>query len=240
METAAGTERLIVPDQPSVRGLDAQEDSGVLTVNPLGSLLRRCVVRIDGDGEFSGSGFLVAPGEVLTCAHVAHGRDALTGTWGGTSYPAEVSAALPELAEDDPAAGFYPLPDVALLRLIDPPEEHPCVRFDLGEPALGPPADVLHLAAHTIGEHQGGTLVASGAALEYEGPLVEQGFRLFKFKGGQIVGGYSGGPLLNPRTGGVCALVDSSRGEREDLGGFGVPLSGFLGRIDGLAERERQ
>jgi hypothetical protein len=195
------------------------------------------VVRIDGDGEFLGSGFLVAPGEVLTCAHVVHGRDALTVTWGGSNYQAEISTALPKLAKDDPAARFYPLPDVALLRLVNPPQEHPCVRFDLVEPALGPPPDVLHLAAHTIGEHQGGTLVASGATLEYEGPLFEQGFRLLKLKGGQIVGGYSGGPLLNTRTGGVCALVDSSRGERDDLGGFGVPLSGFLDRIDGLAKR---
>ena len=137
MEPAAGIERLIVLDQPAVGGLDAQDDSALLTVNPLGSLLRRCVVRVAGDGEFSGSGFLVAPGQVPSCAHVVHGRGGLTVAWGGTTHQAAVSAALPELAKDDPAARFYPLPDVALLRLMDPPREHPCVRVDLGEPALG-------------------------------------------------------------------------------------------------------
>ena len=87
METASGTERPIARDQPSVRGLDAQEDSGLLTVNPLGSLLRGCVVRVEGDGEFSGSGFLVAPGEVLTCAHVVHGRDAFDRHLGRSHLP---------------------------------------------------------------------------------------------------------------------------------------------------------
>ena len=36
METAAGTERLIVLDQPAVGGLRAQDDSGVLTVKSVG------------------------------------------------------------------------------------------------------------------------------------------------------------------------------------------------------------
>ena len=35
------------------------------------TLLGRCVVRIDDGGAFRGSGFFVAPGEVLTCVSPA-------------------------------------------------------------------------------------------------------------------------------------------------------------------------
>ena len=51
--------------------------------------------------------------------------------------------------------------------------------------------------------------------------------------------GDSGGPLLNLRTGRVCALVDSSRNERSDLGGFGIPVAEFLKQLPGLADRNR-
>jgi hypothetical protein len=111
------------------------------------------------------------------------------------------------------------------------------VRLDPTEPVAGPQPDVLRLDAFTVGEHAAGAVVHSSATLEYEGPFQEGSWRLFKLKGGQVIGGYSGGPLLNTRTGAVCALGDSSRGERSDLGGFGVPLSAFLDQLDELRER---
>jgi S1-C subfamily serine protease len=88
--------------------------------NPLPALLRRCVVRIEGDGRFRGTGFFVAPGEVLTCAHVVHGADEIKARWaGGPPLPATVVKSLPTLAVGDPDSAFYPLPDVALLVLMD-------------------------------------------------------------------------------------------------------------------------
>jgi len=48
---------------------------------PLAALLSRCVVRVDCDGDFRGSGFFVTPTEVLTCAHVVHGAGAISVTW---------------------------------------------------------------------------------------------------------------------------------------------------------------
>jgi hypothetical protein len=198
---------------------------------------RQCVIPVYGDGEFSGTGFLVAPGEVLTCAHVVHGVSEITVQWHGVGFSASVVQALPALEAGDPAARFYPLPDVALLRLADPPPDHACVRLDPTEPVTGSQPDVLRLDAFTVGEHASGAVVHSSATLEYEGPFQEGSWRLLKLKGGQVIGGYSGGPLFHHRTGGVCGLVDSSREEHSDLGGFGVPVSAFLDQLDGLRER---
>jgi hypothetical protein len=175
---------------------------------------------------------------VVTCAHVVHGGQAITVTGAdGTSYPAQVASPL--LAADDPKARFYPLPDVALLRVAGLPAGHPCVRFDLAEPVTTPRPDVFRLDAHTKGEHAEDAVVHSGAAPEFEGPALEDGWRLYKLRAGQVVGGFSGGPLLNRRTGGVCAMVDSSRGERTDLGGFGIPNRRCAGRTAWAAGAQR-
>lgn len=205
--------------------------------NPLAAALRRCVVRLEEHGTVLGTGFFIASGEVLTCAHVVHGHDEVTAVWAGATYVVIERLAVPPLAVGDPAASFYPLPDVALLRLAVPPEDHPCVGLDLAEPASGRAPDLLRLDGFTVGEHSPAAVVMTGATVEYEGPLDEHGSRLFKLKGGQVLGGFSGAPLLNTRTGAVCAVVESSRGQHGALGGFAVPLGDFLDRFPGLPER---
>lgn len=207
---------------------------------PLHSLLARCVVRLDGDGEFRGTGFFVAPGEILTCAHVVHRCTTITATWEGGSSSAMVVAALPDLPGDDRRAQFYPYPDVAVLRLDEPPPGCPCVRLDAAAPAVGPPADVLMTIAWTMDEYRPETAELTTATFEYEGPLRPTGELLLKLKNGQVAHGFSGGPLVNLRTGGVCAAVDSTRDSRSDLGGFGVPLSGFLSELAGIDRRNQE
>lgn len=56
-------------------------------VDPLLELFAQCVVRVDVDGSFAGSGFYIAPGEVLTCAHVVHGGKAITVGEGWAANP---------------------------------------------------------------------------------------------------------------------------------------------------------
>jgi hypothetical protein len=64
-----------------------------------------------------------------------------------------------------------------------------------------------------------------------------------KFKAGQVKPGMSGSPLLNIRTGAVCAILVSTRGRQSSLGGYGIPVStivacpGFrdLGRMNASA-----
>jgi tetratricopeptide (TPR) repeat protein len=220
-----------------LRALSAQVASGVHP-NPLVELLARCVVTIaDGSGVFRGTGFFVAPGEVITCAHVIQGLDTVAVAWELTLTSAVAETILPALDVDDPASRFHPLPDIALLQLVSPPKGHPCVWLDSSEPATGPPADVLRISAFTIGEHAGGQLARSSATTEFEGPFDEGGSRALKLSAGRIIGGFSGAPLLNVRSGAVCGVVESSRGEHGEHGGFGVSVGGFIDQLPGLAER---
>ncbi|MCW7990772.1 hypothetical protein XF35_37335 [Streptomyces platensis subsp. clarensis] len=81
-----------------------------------------------------GSGVLIAPGWVLTCAHVlaaSDGRRRDTGpdgvfgvTFGGRVVPARLAY---DLSRPDPDAGpAVARADLALVRLLDPETEHPC------------------------------------------------------------------------------------------------------------------
>ncbi|USA01330.1 serine protease [Streptomyces lydicamycinicus] len=81
-----------------------------------------------------GSGVLIAPGWVLTCAHVlaaSDGRRRETGpdgvfgvTFDGRVVPARLAY---DLSRPDPAAGPAAVrADLALVQLLDPATEHPC------------------------------------------------------------------------------------------------------------------
>ena len=201
--------------------------------NPLLELLADCVVRIDCEGAFAATGFFVAPGEILTCAHVVHGCERPSVSWAGEQRAVAAVEAVPDLAPDDETAAFYPLPDLALLALEDA-FEHPCVL--LGERL--PAADVVvRLCAFTKGEHAAGAVARSAASTVYEGSLTEDEETLLKLRDGQILGGFSGGPLLDVGGGAVCGVVESSRDARSALGGFGVPVASVLATFDGLKDR---
>jgi len=213
---------------------------GLSDAAPLAALLSRCVVRIDCDGVFRGSGFFVTPAEVLTCAHVVHGATAISVAWDAGRSAAVIVEKLPRLDIGDARERFFPFPDVALLRLANPAGGQPCVLLEPTLPAAGAAADVLRLAAWTADEYAPDSVVLTSATFESEGPLFPDGDLLLKLKNGQVARGFSGGPLLNMRTGGVCGLVDSTRNARSALGGFGVPLTGFLGSLPGLMSRNRE
>ncbi|MEU8996419.1 trypsin-like peptidase domain-containing protein [Streptomyces caniferus] len=84
-------------------------------------------------GRSWGSGVLIAPGWVLTCAHVlaaSDGRRRDTGpdgifgvAFGGRVVPARL---VYDLSRPDPDAGPAVRADLALVRLLDPETEHPC------------------------------------------------------------------------------------------------------------------
>jgi tetratricopeptide (TPR) repeat protein len=207
--------------------------------NPLLARLQRCVVRIDADAEFLGTGFFVSPGELITCAHVVHGIDAVSLTGEEWSGKAEVRQRAPDLPPDAGEARFYPLPDLALLQVVEPCEPHPCVRLSSDLPRAGLAADVLHLAAWTRNEHSPGKVNTSSAAVEYVGPVKDAELPLLKLAKGLVLRGYSGCPALNLQTGSVCAVIDSTRSETSELGGFGVPVSALEIEFPGLAERNR-
>jgi hypothetical protein len=203
--------------------------------NPLLSLLRKCVVRIDCDGEFSGSGFFVAHGEILTCAHVIDGAGEITVTGSGWELPASVVAREPPESDDARNDVFHPLPDIALLRVDGLADPHPTVRLEVDVPAGGEEPDVLHLSAFSRDVYEAGGVERDGASLDFEESFGDLG--LLKLKEGQVVRGFSGCPALNTRTGAVCGLIDSTRKETDDLGGFAVPMAVVASEFPGLLER---
>jgi len=209
-------------------------------VDPILPLFRQCVVRVDVEGEFRGTGFFVTSDEVVTCAHVVHRAGSVTVAGRDRDSKAEVLLCVPELAEDDPQAGFYPFPDLALLRVEEPPDSQPCVLLDAAEPSAASRPDVLGLYGYSLGEYRGGEVAPSPAAVDYKGPLDSGGERLLKLGDDQVLRGYSGCPALNLRTGGVCAVIDSTRDAKQDLGGFGVPVAAFERALPGVLERNRE
>lgn len=201
--------------------------------NPLISLLEECVVRIECDGEFGGSGFFVAPGEVLTCAHVlAEGKPIAVGQHDWESE-ATLIAAVPPLAQAS-EPGSFPFPDLALLRLSDAPASHPCAGLSDEMPAAGAEADLLRLSAYSRDAHRPG-VEHNGGTVVFEGPFGD--FGMLKLREGQVLLGFSGSPVLNLRTGKVCGVIDSTRDKESDLGGFAIPISLAAKEFEGLLER---
>jgi hypothetical protein len=167
-------------------------------------LLRQCTLRIAISGRTGhvGTGFFVAPGLILTCAHVIKDRQSgsIEVSWNGKSYPAQLTK-------------YEPDPDLALLS-IDL-KEHPCVLLD----EAATPFDSLYSYGYTD-SYPGG----ESATFSLEGRGGDERGHL-KFKSGQVRPGLSGAPLLNTRTGGVCGIVRWSRDRGTDLGGRAIPTT---------------
>jgi hypothetical protein len=177
-------------------------------------LLPDCTVRIDVGGGPKGSGFFVVPGVVVTCAHVIESQQLMPGdtdpaievvTPAGEHHPVHVKKVWPPDAED-----------VALLHLVTP-FDHPCVLLASGLQARDP----LHSFGFPENHPEGVPTTLDAEGFTGNGKLV-------KFKEGQVRGGMSGSPVLNVRTGAVCAMVKRSIDPGRDAGGYGVRVETLL------------
>ena len=173
-------------------------------VQSLYELLRSCTVRLSVPKKTQGTGFFVAPGFILTCAHVVQEAQrtgiVVDAYWNDQTYPAQT--------KDVRAT---PYPDIALLQVNL--TSHPCVY--LSEEAK--PFDRLYCYGYPDDYPNG-----DSATLDCEGWTDEQQ-PLLKLKQGQIRPGLSGAPLLNMRTQRVCGLVKRTRDRETDLGGRAIP-----------------
>jgi hypothetical protein len=193
----------------------------------LDELLRACTIRIKVDAS-TGTGFFVAPGLVLTCAHVveaARTKDAPINTfWRNDACMGHLEAYAPK-----------EYPDLALLDVET--KGHPCVYFDESTWV----ADEMYSFGYPT-EYAGG----DSALFVYEGPAWEHESesqpdkQYLRLKSAQALPGFSGAPLLNRRTGGVCGILKRSRDVSSDLGGRGVPTSVILEWRPELRELQRQ
>lgn len=173
----------------------------------LDGLVRAALVTVHGtNGEPRGSGFFVAPGLVLTAGHVIYGRadKALEVRFPGGFSRAEVMWSIQD--ED----GL----DLALLRLVEP-LEHPCVR--LSDRRLGP-GDALWAYGFSMRSETTAHTMWNGT-FSYQG---REG-SAWRMTGDTLPMGSSGGPVVDPVGGGVCAVVTAKH--TSVPGGLASPLS---------------
>jgi Effector-associated domain 7/Trypsin-like peptidase domain len=183
-------------------------------------ILEDCCLRVVGMS--GGSGFFVTPGLLLTCSHVVGGMTTdIQVTWNDRNETASVV----ENASD-------PDDDIALLALnvID----HQCVRlgtnFDSDDELFG----CGYPASRA-------TPQMDGFKAQYESStrLDKPGRYLIKFRNGQVLPGYSGGPLLDERTGDVIGVITETRDQRLNLGGWAVPIEFIFNRWPWIGEKNK-
>ncbi|MFE4668951.1 trypsin-like peptidase domain-containing protein [Streptomyces sp. NPDC056716] len=183
-----------------------------------------------GAGEMWGSGFLVAPGWALTCAHVLLGRVGEAGEdefrvrgpglHDGRPVAARLEASLYEGdigAEPDDWTVLPVEQDLALVRLTDPAVRHECVWLsDRSDHPLGEDRTV-----YGYRPAEGGAASAwygQATVSSQDGPY---GLRLGPSN--LFPEGVSGGPVLDSATGAVVAVIKSRRAEQ--TGGLSLAVS---------------
>lgn len=160
-------------------------------------LLRLCTLRISVPGRTGhGTGFFVAPGCILTCAHVVKAalanNDMVEVFWEGQPHPARIM----QLVLDA---------DLVLLQ-VDL-KGHPCVLLSQEEM----PFDPLYSYGYP-------DKPAGGDAVTFTLEKAGDRDRQLKFTAGQVRPGLSGAPILNVRTGLVCGVIQLTRDRASDLG----------------------
>ncbi len=185
-------------------------------------LLQRCAVKIIVPGQRGwGTGFSVAPRQILTCFHVI--KNAPNGR---VSVSWETQEKVAEATIDKYDEGL----DIALLTLTHWGDDLPCVDLDRTFQAddrfyiYGYPDDFPDGASVTV---------------QCEGTAQDQQ-TLIKFKAGQVRPGLSGSPILNQRTGKVCGMVKFTRDRSFDLGGGAIPVETILTTFTHLTEEQHR
>ena len=184
-------------------------------------LLGQCTVQVSVPKRSQGTGFFVAPGLILTCAHVvetAHKNNPpVEISWNGQTVTAQI--------QDFRDVSYS---DLALLQVNLP--DHPCVLLHGGaEPfsrlySYGYP-DIEPFGAST-------TFACEGWAGDQQ--------ELLKFKEGQVRPGMSGSPLLNEQSGSVCGIVQFTRDRSTDLGGKALLTKVVLREFPQLEIQQQQ
>jgi tetratricopeptide (TPR) repeat protein len=184
-------------------------------------LLRQCSPMVEG-----GTGVFVAPGTILTCAHVV-GRDRRVGD-------ETISVVLEDLSKlSGRLLRMSPSSDLALVGIGN--AQHECVALD-GAGALdlhtGDELYLIGVPRWDANQRQRGGLTARFESFtepaEPSAASDPQLARLLMFKGANVVKGFSGGPLLNLRTCRVVGVVAISRDLSNETGGWAIPIDVVL------------
>jgi hypothetical protein len=212
-------------------------------MSAFGEMVRPSLARIGAPGDgyatdrdpYWGSGFFVAPGWLLTCAHVVgkggaavcRGESAMSVTWQERTAADDEwadrtgagTAVLVAPRPDSPQAvrDPWPFPDLALVRVTGA-DDVPCLWLGDREPGARTSLGIYGWSVQT-GElgvrHALGELAGSDA-------------RALLLAGSLPVGGLSGGPVLDLRQGSVIGVIKGRR--RED--GVAVPVTALYELLD--------
>jgi hypothetical protein len=194
--------------------------------NPLIDLMHDCVVQLTLPGK-SGTGFFVAPGRILTCAHVVGDRNA------GRPYDGEIQVRWkghkPFATGRVILEKWFPQPDIALIEYTGEqpePSSPPCV-------LLGQHCETRHPLA-TFG-YKRGAPNGDPATFECNGYTGDEP-PLIRIKLDNIQEGMSGSPLLNLETKRVCGMIRFTVDPGGIAGGGGVSAKTIFDHLDELAE----
>jgi hypothetical protein len=200
-------------------------------LHALHSLLQRCTVRVDCT-QSMGTGFFVAPGLVVTCAHVV--TSISPGETVGLQGEACLEGRVLEKLPNPYRAGA--LPDIALVQIETSTSAHPYVLLDFDDDCRA--RDTLYGWGYSKKNPYGEALTPNS---EGEGKrAISQDARLIKLRGSQIVPGLSGSPLLNERTGLVCGLIKYTRNKDLEAGGYAVRSSVLMEKFPAVARFQEQ
>jgi hypothetical protein len=180
-------------------------------------LLKRCTVRISIPNGGFGTGFFIAPGWIITCAHVVKRVNQIVDILWKNTQNNEVEE---KILKAEVKLVFGESSDIAFLKLTTK-DKHPCVYIDQNYPQTD---DLLYVFGYPAGfgeDYSAGDSIT----IRYEGESVSKNSgTLLKLKQGQIKPGFSGSPLLNMRTGGVVGIITTTRDPGLDMGGRAIPI----------------
>jgi hypothetical protein len=181
-----------------------------------------------------GTAFFVLPGLALTCVHVVRGHQQImlaSDHVHGGPWPASVQ----ELIVDPqvPWSDLPSFPDNAVV----------AADIERSEPLPITPAQPTALTTAVVAgfPRVAGSVVLSTCYADLDGKLSHsRATWLWKLKETEIAHGLSGGPVTDPLTGAVFAVMIATRGERMALGGLATPLIGHSPRLDEIIKRNNE
>lgn len=195
-----------------------------MTSPKMRDLLNSCTVKIlSSSKQLQGTGFFIAEGLILTCAHVVRDfkdSDEIDISWRSGNPPTFKAQIREIICRDNRQLNDDPSQDIAILNLIED-FSHPCVEFDLSIPQLNTELLVYGHSAQVDGE----------TTFKYEGRGFKKDALLHTLKDGQAVGGMSGSPLFNRSTEKICGFLAISRNPNDNLGARAIPASTIKSRF---------
>ncbi len=190
----------------------------------LEELLQQCTVQIIIPGQNGwGTGFFVAPGLILTCAHVVKALN--VGATAQIRWQQQSDFATAELLQCESQL------DLALLQFTPTNADLLCVYLD-GALQTG---QELYFFGYPDQDFDHGCPV-TGSCEGFTGDVPP----LIKFKQAQVRPGMSGSALLNRHTGKVCGMVKFTRDRSIDLGGGAIPTRVILQQFPQLRELQQE